>query len=36
MLRQFSAIAGSIGDQPGVEREKRFRVALRAALDQYE
>jgi hypothetical protein len=34
MLKQFGAIAGSVGNQPG--REARLRVALRAALDQHE
>jgi len=34
MLRQFGAIAGTVGDAPG--REARLRVAIRAALDQYE
>ena len=34
MLRQFSAIASTIGDVPG--RESRLRAALRAALDQHE
>jgi hypothetical protein len=34
MLKQFGAIAASIGDQPG--REARLRAALRAALDQHE
>ncbi len=34
MLKQFGAIAASIGDAPG--REQRFKVALRTALDQHE
>lgn len=34
MLRQFGAIAGSVGDAPG--REARLRAALRTALDQHE
>ena len=34
MLKQFGAIAGTIGDAPG--RERRLRAALRAALDQHE
>jgi hypothetical protein len=34
MLRQFGAIAASIGDGPG--REARLRAAVRAALDQHE
>jgi hypothetical protein len=34
MLKQFGAIAGSIGDAP--EREQRFKAALRTALDQHE
>jgi len=34
MLKQFSAIAGSIGDVP--DREVRLKAAIRAALDQYE
>lgn len=34
MLRQFSAIASTIGDVPG--RESRLRAALRAALEQHE
>lgn len=34
MLKQFGAIAGSIGDAPG--RDQRFRDAIRVALDQYE
>jgi hypothetical protein len=34
MLRQFGAIAATIGDGPG--REARLRTAIRAALDQYE
>jgi hypothetical protein len=34
MLKQFGAIAGSIGDAP--ERERRFKAALRTALDQHE
>jgi hypothetical protein len=34
MLKQFGAIAASIGDHPG--REARLRAALRTALDQYE
>jgi len=34
MLKQFGAIAASIGDAPG--RDKRLRDAIRVALDQYE
>jgi hypothetical protein len=34
MLKQFGAIAGTIGDGPG--RERRLRAALQAALDQHE
>jgi len=34
MLKQFGAIAASIGDAPG--REARLRSAIRLALDQYE
>lgn len=34
MLKQFSAIAATVGDAPG--REKRLRAAVRTALDQYE
>jgi hypothetical protein len=34
MLRQFGAIAATVGDAPG--REDRLRVAIRAALDQHE
>jgi hypothetical protein len=34
MLRQFGAIAATVGNQPG--REVRLRAALRAALDQHE
>jgi len=34
MLKQFGAIAASIGDAPG--RETRLRDAIRIALDQYE
>ena len=34
MLKQFGAIAASIGDAPG--REERLRSAIRVALDQYE
>ena len=34
MLKQFGAIARSIGDAPG--REDRLRRAIRAALDQHE
>jgi hypothetical protein len=34
MLRQFSAIAASIGDRP--DREARLAAAVRAALDQHE
>ena len=34
MLKQFGAIAASIGDRPG--REARLKAALRAALDQHE
>ena len=34
MLRQFGAIAATIGDAPG--REGRLRTAIRAALDQHE
>jgi hypothetical protein len=34
MLKQFGAIARSVGDAPG--REDRLRLAIRAALDQHE
>lgn len=34
MLKQFGAIAATIGDAP--EREARLRKAIRAALDQHE
>jgi hypothetical protein len=34
MLKQFGAIAGTVGDAPG--REARLRAAIRAALDQHE
>jgi hypothetical protein len=34
MLRQFGAIASTVGDAPG--RETRLRIAIRAALDQHE
>jgi len=34
MLRQFGAIAATVGDAPG--RELRLRTAIRAALDQHE
>jgi hypothetical protein len=34
MLRQFGAIAATVGDAPG--REDRLRAAIRAALDQHE
>jgi DNA-nicking Smr family endonuclease len=34
MLKQFGAIAGSVGDAP--EREARLKNAIRAALDQHE
>jgi hypothetical protein len=34
MLKQFGAIAKSVGDEPG--REERLRMAVRAALDQHE
>jgi len=34
MLKQFGAIAASVGDAPG--RERRLRAAVRVALDQYE
>jgi hypothetical protein len=34
MLRQFSAIAASIGERP--DRETRLAAAVRAALDQHE
>jgi hypothetical protein len=34
MLRQFGAIAASVGEAP--DREKRLRAAVRAALDQHE
>jgi hypothetical protein len=34
MLRQFGALAATVGDHPG--REARLRAALRAALDQHE
>ena len=34
MLKQFGAIAATVGDAPG--RDERFKRAIRAALDQYE
>jgi hypothetical protein len=34
MLRQFGAIAATVGDAPG--REDRLRAAIRTALDQHE
>ncbi len=34
MLRQFGAIAASVGDAPG--RDERLRRAIRVALEQYE
>ncbi|HEV8445805.1 MAG TPA: hypothetical protein VGQ44_03265 [Gemmatimonadaceae bacterium] len=34
MLKQFGAIAATVGDAPG--RDERFKRAVRAALDQYE
>jgi hypothetical protein len=34
MLKQFGAIAATIGDRPG--REERLKSALRTALDQHE
>ena len=34
MLKQFGAIAATIGNAPG--REERLRSAIRVALDQYE
>ena len=34
MLRQFGAIAATVGDAPG--REARLRTAIRAALDEHE
>jgi len=34
MLKQFGAIAGSVGDV--ADREARLKAAVRAALDQYE
>jgi hypothetical protein len=34
MLRQFGAIAATVGSAPG--REARLRKAIRAALDQHE
>ncbi|MEP6491588.1 MAG: Smr/MutS family protein [bacterium] len=34
MLKQFGAIAASVGDAPG--RETRLRAAIRASLDQHE
>ncbi len=34
MLRQFGAIAATVGDVPG--REERLKQAIRTALDQYE
>jgi hypothetical protein len=34
MLKQFGAIAGTVGDAP--EREERLKTALRTALDQHE
>jgi hypothetical protein len=34
MLRQFGAMAATVGNAPG--REVRLRAAIRAALDQNE
>jgi hypothetical protein len=34
MLKQFGAIAATLGDTPG--RDQRLRDAIRVALDQYE
>jgi len=34
MLKQFGAIAATIGEGPG--REERLHSAIRVALDQYE
>jgi hypothetical protein len=34
MLRQFGALAATVGDEPG--REARLRAAIRTALDQHE
>ena len=34
MLKQFGAIAATLGDTPG--RDERLREAIRVALDQYE
>jgi hypothetical protein len=34
MLKQFGAIAATVGNAPG--REARLRAAIRAAIDQYE
>jgi hypothetical protein len=34
MLKQFGAIAASVGDTP--DRERRLRAAIRVALDQHE
>jgi hypothetical protein len=34
MLKQFGAIAGTVGDAPG--REQRLKSAIRVAMDQYE
>jgi hypothetical protein len=34
MLKQFGAIAATVGDAPG--RDERFKHAVRVALDQYE
>jgi hypothetical protein len=34
MLKQFGAIAATLGDTPG--RDRRLREAIRVALDQYE
>src|SRR5437763_1839026 len=34
MLKQFGAIAATVGNEPG--REGRLRTAIRAALDQHE
>jgi hypothetical protein len=34
MLKQFGAIAASVGDAP--DRERRLRAAIRTALDQHE
>jgi hypothetical protein len=34
MLKQFGAIAGTIGDAP--DREERLKIAIRAAMEQHE